>query len=474
MQHITRHRIAATLPVAAAAMLLAGSLALYWPGYALYDSVQQYMQGLNGRFEDWHPPIMARLWDVLRRAVGGGAAPMFVVQLGLYWLGLGLIAQALARMGRPRAAAVVLVLGACPTFLGWQVAILKDAQMVAALVAGFGIVAAYRLAGRAVSAPGWAGVALLLLYATLVRSNAVFATAPLLVLLVDRPGWRWRTGAALAGIVLTIALTPLVNHRLLGARETGVTRTQPLYDRAGIAHFGGTDALPAPAVAAIAAKHCYSPFFWDPLGDDTRCDSDLKALQNAPMGTMSRDWVRAILHHPIAYAAHRLAHLNSTNRLFVSWNWPLAALPQGSEPNMVGLADPGAAARHVQALSTPLVLSPLGWPVCYIVVALLLLPAAFRGQDAAARLAQALLASALTLEASFALISISSDLRYHLWSMLATALAAILLARKGTRLPRAGIALLVVVLAVGTAGRLILPAAPDEYQATLTWAPYAR
>ena len=85
-------RAARTLGVAAA-VLFAVSLALFWPGYVAYDSLAQYAQATSGHYEDWHPPIMARLWSLFGDR---GPAPMLAVQLGAYWLGLGLFAAALA------------------------------------------------------------------------------------------------------------------------------------------------------------------------------------------------------------------------------------------------------------------------------------------------------------------------------------------------------------------------------------------
>ncbi|WP_447415080.1 hypothetical protein, partial [Clostridium perfringens] len=72
---------------------------------------------------------------------------------------------------------------------------------------------------------------------------------------------------------------------------------------------------------------------------------------------------------------------------------------------------------------------PPGWPVVWIVVALAGLVPALRRDDGAGRLAAALFVSALALEGSFAMLSIASDLRYHLWSMVATAIGCVLLGR---------------------------------------------
>lgn len=467
---------------AAVLILAAATLLLFWPGYALYDSVQQFEQVRSGHFDDWHPPAMARLWQALHAVTGAAGAPMFAFQLLLYWLGIGLIADVLAVRGRGRAAAAMLAIGACPVFLGWQVAILKDAQMLGALVAATGIVAAHRLRGTAPGAAAIAGAAMLIGYAALVRSNAAFAIAPLVVVLAAGParlgcrdGRRATTvtvavmaAAVLALTGLMLALQPTINHRLLGARASDVAATLPLYDRAGIAHFGGADALPPGIAAQVTAMHCYKPLFWDPLGDEARCGAMLTPLMHAPTAARTRAWAAAIVAHPLAYARHRVAHLNATERWWVAANWPFAEPPQGNEPNRIGLADPGRPARAVQAAGAWVVRSPLGWPIAYLVLALALVPAAWRARgEAEGSLALALIASALGLEASFALVSIASDLRYHLWPMLATAIAAVLLWRGRVPVPRAALIALMLVIAVGTAARATLPAMPHDYAALI-------
>src|ERR1700750_3455136 len=145
MRGASTNRAVAAFPIAAG-LLCAAMLAIWWPGVAMYDSVDQYGQALRGAYDDWHPPIMARLWSLLHLA-WDGQAPMFVLQAAFYWLGLGLIAAALAREGAARAAAFVLLLGALPLFAGWQAAVLKDAQMAGALLAATGIAALGRVRG---------------------------------------------------------------------------------------------------------------------------------------------------------------------------------------------------------------------------------------------------------------------------------------------------------------------------------------
>ena len=157
--------------------------AIFWPGVPMYDTVAQYGQVLSGAVDDWHPPVMVRLWQLLH-PLGGGTAPMFALQVALYAGGFALIVAALARAGRWRSAIAAAVLALSPLLLGWQMVVLKDEQMLGSLLASVGIVAHYRLARRAMPIAAAAVVALLILYATLVRANGLFATVPLAVLLL--------------------------------------------------------------------------------------------------------------------------------------------------------------------------------------------------------------------------------------------------------------------------------------------------
>jgi hypothetical protein len=103
----------------------------------------------------------------------------------------------------------------------------------------------------------------------------------------------------------------------------------------------------------------------------------------------------------------------------------------------------------------------------WTVVALLLAPVAWRQRaEPAGGIAFALVVSALTLEASFLVVSIASDLRYHLWPMAASALAAILLSGRIALTPRwviASGAVLALVAGGGLAARASFPQAPGTY-----------
>ncbi|WP_336867330.1 hypothetical protein [Sphingomonas sanguinis] len=459
MTRVYSHR----LRIIVATLILFGlSIIVFAPGFVQYDSVGQYAQALTGQYDDWHPPIMARLWSLFGLH---GAEPMLVLQLAGWWLGLGALAAAIVDR-RPRGALMVLAVGLVPPWLGWQVAILKDAQMTAATLGAVGIIGWWRLRGQAVPRGAWAAAGLLLAYAALVRANAIFAIAPLVALLVTER-WPRRIAITIVLTLVTLAAAPFINHRLLGAADSGVARTQALYDLAGIAVRVPYDprlGLSPVEVADIRAKQCVKPFFWDPLGEPSRCGTRLQRFEKTPPGRIYARLVPAILHHPLAYAEQRLAHVNSTWRFWVPARLINAAPPQGSEPNDYRLGQPGRTALAWQKMAELWVDVPIMWPIVWLVLAAGGL-AVTRGHG----FAGALFGSALGLETSFLVISVASDVRYHLWPIVACALGMIIAKpwRGDRRIVLATAAILVVVLIVGGIARAALPLPPQSYDAML-------
>jgi len=162
--------------------------------------------------------------------------------------------------------------------------------------------------------------------------------------------------------------------------------------------------------------------------------------------------------------------LNSTERWLVPLHWPFAAPPFEVEPNALGLGNPGRAAAIWQRLAGYVAETPLGWPIVWIIVAISGLVAALdRAPDATREMALALFASAVAQEASFGFLSIASDLRYHLWPMLAAALGSALISdKRWSRGPWVcGMIALIIVVTAGIAARIILPQVPTTYSALL-------
>jgi hypothetical protein len=467
---VASERSRSSAPWAISAFLLFGAtLAMRFPGVVMYDSVAQYGQAVDGIYADWHPPIMARTWSLLLH-LHSGSAPFFVLQMLLWWGGLGLISAALGRQAKHGPAALVLLVGIAPLWLGWATVILKDAQMACCLVGVTGLVAHWRLDDRLL--PRWALglVSLLIVYATLVRGNAAFATIPFALALFDWPRLPklWHKVAALLALIGAILiLNPLLNRYIFRAERTGVENSLPLYDAAGIAHLAHLATLPGLAPdswAQAERKGCYTPYFWNPYGEDTQCGfvGDAVIFDHLDDRRMMTEWAGLVVRHPLAYAEHRLGHFNANLRFWVGPAEPDAAPPLASEPNDNGLGvAPNPGGEGLIAAAKLMAVSPLGWPFAWMIVAAGLLWASMGLTGPQVRIGRALALSALCMSASFALVSIASDLRYHLWSMVASALALILLADTRAldrwRSFMAG-GVLIGAIALGTMARLGLAA----------------
>lgn len=131
---------------------------------------------------------------------------------------------------------------------------------------------------------------------------------------------------------------------------------------------------------------------------------------------------------------------------------------------------PGPGAKAIAVWGDWLFETPLGWPGTWVMLGICgLAIAKVRALSSTRRTVFALAVSALSLEASFRVISIASDLRYNLWPMTAVAvLTALLLAeaRPSRRALACSGAILLAATALGTVGASLC----RRRQAMLGWA----
>ncbi|WP_256326040.1 hypothetical protein [Sphingomonas sp. NFR15] len=427
-------------------------LAAYWPGIMYWDAVRQYGQAVSGAFDDWHPPAMEWVWRRLI-AVQPGPAPMLLLQAGLYWSGVALLAA------RARRGWLIVLPALLPFALATLGSVLKDSLMAGAMLAAAGLGAWAGREGR------WglraAAIALLVFAATL-RFNALLAALPLLVAVLPA-NWR-RTRARLAactlagGVALAVAM-PLANHAT-GAKRSGVALSLVIFDLGGVTEHSGVDVFPPlPVAEPVAVNHrCYDPARWDsyawwvgepcPIGFALIRDT-FAARHQSPYVF----WLRAIAAHPLAYAEHRLRHANANMRFLLGHEFERPVQPQ-SAPNPWGYRIArNPLQRAFDWLAVQTCRTPLGWPICWIALALGMVYAAWGVPGVTMPLAL----SAALYGGGYLVLSVASDLRYHLWTMLAAGLAFAFAVDSGVArhrlvigsLPAIGVAL------IGIAARLL-------------------
>jgi hypothetical protein len=415
------------------AALFALNVFLHYPGTMSNDSINQYAEAVSGRYSDWHPPVMAWLWSVLR-VIGEGPAPFLVLHLLLYWAGFGLLADGTRRAGHPRLALAIALAGAFPPFLYLNASVVKDVGMVSFWLAAVGLLYWHRVQGRRISLPIALLIAALLLYGTLVRSNAVFALGPVLMYALAPARWlrsmRLMAGAVLIA-VLAIPLSQQLNRVLFQPVQRDAVHSLFLYDLLGIAVHERNPALlePRATLDTLQLKDCYTPYWWDTLSPWGRCGSltHRPDTDHATIGEgLAAQWAKSIASHPAAYATHRLKHFNSA----VLFAVPPKHIRLTPEYRTDDPARPPLEVVTPRDIQLDIVRkNPFVWPAVWLAWGIGLL--AFLAREPALApvlLARALIVSALGYSFAYLVIGVATDMRYHYWTLIAMLLATLLTA----------------------------------------------
>ena len=143
----TDRRLIAALLLAMALVCAAQAYA-YAPGLMTWDSIRQYGQALSGDFDDWHPPAMEWLWRRLL-PIAHGPAPMFAIQLGLYWAAFAGFVVWAVRAGRRRLAIGFASASVLPLFVALTATIIKDSLMAGLLLVASAVLVALPTRGHA-------------------------------------------------------------------------------------------------------------------------------------------------------------------------------------------------------------------------------------------------------------------------------------------------------------------------------------
>jgi hypothetical protein len=401
----------------------------FWPGIMVWDSGRQYAQALSGQFDDWHPPLMEWIWRLLIPLIPGPGL-MLVLQLGIYGAALGFLAYRSWQHGHRRQAAWIAATGLFPPTLLLMATIIKDSLMAATLLAAFVLLARFRDTGNTVSR--LVGVALILI-ASCLRFNAFLAGLPLLAMAMPArwTGDRGRAALAIAGATALLLLAMPVANRLLQAKPSGVELSLVIFDLGGITAHGGGNAFPPMAIHnPIAVNHiCYLAERWDSYSwwVDPPCPIQFASVSSAfTKQHMNPElfWIKAILAHPSAYAAHRLGHWNIASQFLVrktTERWITSA----SDPNEWGFhVEPNLANRFVTAAVWGVNSTPLGWPCWWLSLSFGLVMLGRRLLHS--RQLLALAGSALVYDLGYGPFSVAAELRYYCWPFMATLIATVM------------------------------------------------
>jgi hypothetical protein len=400
----------------------------FWPGIMIWDASRQYRQALSGHFDDWHPPLLEWIWRQFL-VVMPGPGTMLTLQLGLYGAGLGFLAWRSWKQGHGRQAMFIAATGLFPATLLVMATITKDALMVGVLMAAFACFLRFHDTGS--GRARLIGVVLIVIAACL-RFNAFLAELPLLLLAMPQ-NWTARPlravlALAISAVLLVLAM-PAAN-RLLKAERSDVALSLVIFDLGGITAQGGVNVFPPmPVKNAIAVNRtCYVAERWDSYSwwVDPVCPIRFVTVREAfAQGGINPQlfWIKAIVTHPIAYAAHRLAHWNIASQFLIHESgirWVTSA----SDPNEWSyVTAPNVGNQSVTAGVWAVNATPLGWPCWWLAFSFALLVLGRRLSGAGPMLALA--ASAFLYELGYIPLSVAAELRYHCWPTIAALIAAV-------------------------------------------------
>jgi hypothetical protein len=465
----SKRHLAIMLVIAALGMAVIA--AAYWPGIMIDDARWQYQQSVDNAYEDWHPVLMAWIWHYLM-AIEPGPAPMFLLQLLLYWTGIASIAAWLWSQGMPRFGIAAACAGWLPAPFALLGSVTKDALMAGTLGCAVGFLLWSKTAGSRSSRMAFATATFAALFlAAALRVNAFLACVPLALAALPSGFSRTLPRAALTVVASATIFfgTPGLIAAALHAEDTDSKLSLIIFDLGGITENSGVSQFPDFNVPnpVAANHHCYDPTEWDsystwahrpcPLGFDR-----FQALVDQGDVDVRMIWLRSILSHPLAYAEHRLAHFNLSTWFLVPEGPDFTAWTE-SVPNPWNFqVTQNPLLSAVDAVTNAFAETPLGWPSFWIALALAILVGCRLGRLRGE--ATAVAASAFFYGAGYLVFGVATGMRYYVWTITGAAIAAILaaaeLSRRSQRLNRRGIGLpaAIVVIPTGMAAiaRLVL------------------
>lgn len=424
-------RIAATAVVALGGFI---TFLVNFPGSMEDDSFVQLIEGRNGSYSNWHPPVMSWMLGVSDTLPGPAAGWFVGFNMVLAFGALALILWLPRRVSWAAviAAAVLLLL---PQLAMEQAVVWKDSLFADAAIAGFVLLA---LAARCWNRPPvrWsliAGSAALLALAVLTRQNgAVVVPCAVIGLMVVayRRDCRWRTawlhGGVLAGLTAVLALSA---NGLLQLRADDYPAREEqfkilhLYDITGM--IKRDPHLPlavldreAPDLARIIRTRAVT--LWTPVKNDTMETDDIVAVKDATAtAVMTRQWRELVTHYPGHYLAVRA-------ELFrwvfqppdVGLCHPFHVGEQGEASDLKELGmKPRLDARDVAIWHYGdffLYRTPLFSHALFAVLGVFVMVVVLRRRTPPDIILASLIGSALVFAATFLVVSIACDYRYLL------------------------------------------------------------
>ncbi|MDD5630267.1 MAG: hypothetical protein PHU21_14465, partial [Elusimicrobia bacterium] len=381
------------------------------------DSITQLAQAESGVYGDWHPAMMSWVWHWLNK-VYFGPAGMLILHNLCFFGGLACLARA-CRLGALGRAALVVLFSAVPSVFTQLGVVWKDVGLSTSYFLG----ASWLLLASRRGRPLWPAL-VPLFYGTAVRHNSLPALLPLTVLFAAAARPSWKTAAS--GLALGLALWALAfgcNRGLASGLREHMGAQLESFDLAGISLCAGEPRYPPglyaeePTLEKIRER--YHPGDWRAaLMFHPR--ADLPGFDR----TLSRWWLRQVLAHPGCYLRHRLEAFKYA--LNLDGGDPTIPICSRVFPNPWGIQKTRGAAFQTLYAGLWSIRNSLWFKTFpyYLACGLALILALLRRDLALGCLA----ASGFLYFLSYAVAGFGGDdFRYGYWTVLASAVSAVLL-----------------------------------------------
>lgn len=311
----------------------AASIWLFFPGIATHDVIAVYDQAYAGVFGDWQPPLLGWGWKQLEPWIGYGPSALFLPTVAIYWAAMLIVFVALRRSSA--LAWLVLIIAFLPPLTAILGVLWRDVMFAACWLLAFGLVLLARDAHALVRIVAFLVALALFMVGFLIRPNALFAAAPLLVYLAwpRRFSWKRLILVGVPAIVVLQLASNFVNYTWLQAKRENAIHSVFVFDLTGITHFADRNVFPiddwTPEQIEKVKTICYEPTYWDAIWWPDCSFAMARINRDEPKGTklfgsetLQRAWLRAIMSHPVAYVQHRYAYFEAlmTARMMVVFN----------------------------------------------------------------------------------------------------------------------------------------------------------
>src|SRR5262245_58973146 len=305
------------------------TLAVFYPGVITVDALAVYRDVVSGFVGDWQSPVMGKVWGLLdpliRRfmdlpaGIAGAMVSMFLLTVGLFWLGFAVLSLSLARHSLMLAVLVPLLALSPPAFVLAGV-IWRDVLLAGAWLLAIALTFATVNESRWLSLTARSIALLLLGFGLLLRPNALFAAPFLLAYILWPDAFRLKRLALLypPAILAGYLLLQLVYYGLLDAKRQHIMHAILVFDLGAITAITKENQFPVNWTEhqlRLLKASCYDPAQWDTYWRLPPCQFVMggKLEPENIFGTpiLIQAWLKAVASHPLVYLRHRLGYMEA-------------------------------------------------------------------------------------------------------------------------------------------------------------------